>query len=75
MFAYVICVLLVGIFGAALFGTYVGLGLAVATAVFLGYKALTTDWFVARPVASTARWFALVAVVLVALALATVLLR
>jgi hypothetical protein len=46
MVAFVICVLLAGFFAVALFGTVAGLAVAVAVAAGLGWKALTSDWFV-----------------------------
>jgi hypothetical protein len=46
MFAFIACVLFVWAFASVVFGALIGLTLAVATAGFLGWKALTTDWFV-----------------------------
>jgi hypothetical protein len=46
MFAFVICILLAWIVAAAIFGTWVGLGVAIVVMIGLGWKAATSDWFV-----------------------------
>jgi hypothetical protein len=46
MVAFVISVLFVWAFASALFGAGFGLLVAVVVAAGLGWKALTSDWFV-----------------------------